>query len=80
MAEQVDTTFREVLYQMSQVNLVRLLPWVLFTVANPITGPVCSMSEALASDMQPIVDAPAGDTNPVFEGSLAPASTSSPAH
>ena len=29
MAEQIDNTFREVISQMSQANLVTLLPWFL---------------------------------------------------
>ena len=66
MAERVDTTFREVLSQMSQVDLVRLLNWFLSITANPGTGPVCSVSKALIKVTQPRADASAGDTTPEF--------------
>ena len=59
MAAQVDTTFREVLSQMSQANSVRLLHWFLSAAANPSAGPNHSVSEALATVIQPRVDAPA---------------------
>ena len=80
MAEQVDTTFREVPSQMSQADSVRLLPWFLSTTANPSTGAICSVSEALTTVMQPKADAPTYDTTLEFEGITALASTSSPAH
>ena len=40
MTKQVDTTFREVLSQMSEANLVRLLPWFLSATANSTAGPI----------------------------------------
>ena len=79
MDKQVDTTFREVLSQMRQGDLVMLLPRFLSTTANPSTGPVCFISEALASVAQLRVDAPAGNITPGFEGSPVPASMNSPA-
>ena len=78
MAEQVDTTFREVLSQMSQADLVRLLPWFLSATANPSAGPICSISEAFTTFMQSRADVPADNTTPGFEGSPAPASMNSP--
>ena len=45
MAEQGDISFREVLSQVSQANLVRLLPWFLFSAANPGAVPIYSVSE-----------------------------------
>ena len=80
MAEQVDTTLREVLSQMSQANLVRLFPWFLSATANPSAGPICSVSEALATVMQPRMDAPADNTTSGFEGYLAPVSMCSPVY
>ena len=80
MAEQVNTTIREVLPQMSQADLVRLLPWFLSIVASSSAGPKCSVSEALAAIMQPRADAPMEDTTPEFEGTTALVSISSPTH
>ena len=77
MAEQGDTTFREVLSQVSQANLVRLLPWFLFTTASPGAVPLCSVSETLTTIMQSGADAPV-DTTPEFKGSQVLASTSIP--
>ena len=68
MAEQMDTNFREVLSQMSQANLVRLLPQFLSTAAKSIAGPTCSVSEALTSA-----------TTSELEGTAASVSMSSPA-
>ena len=79
IAEQGDTTFREVLSQVSQANLVRLLPWFLFTAANPGAVPICCVSETLTTIMQPGVDAPV-DTSSEFESSQAQASMSNPVH
>ena len=45
----MDITFREVLSQMSQADLVRLLPWLLSATAKSRAGPKCSMSEAFTS-------------------------------
>ena len=69
MAKQMDTTFREVLSQMSQVNLVRLLPWFLSATAKSSAGSTCSVSEALTSV-----------TTSELEGTTAPVLMSSPAH
>ena len=79
-AQQVDTTFREVLPQMSQANSVRLLPWFLSAAANPCTGPVCSVTEVLTTVAQPGADVPADNTTLGFEGSMVPASMTSAAH
>ena len=68
MAEQMDTTFRKVLSQVSQADLVRLLPWFLSVTAKSGAGPTCSVSEALTSI-----------TTSELEGTTAPASTRSPA-
>ena len=43
MAEQMDTTFREVLSQMSQADLVRLLPWYLSVTAKSGAALTCSV-------------------------------------
>ena len=51
MWKQLDTTFREVLSQVSPTNLVRLLPWCLSTAANPCAVPVCSVGEVLTTSM-----------------------------
>ena len=80
MAEQMDTTFREVLSQMSQANSVRLLPWFLPTTAKSSAGPVHSVSEALTTIMQPRADTPMDDTTPELKGTTALACTSSPAY
>ena len=40
VAEQVDTTFREVPSQMSQADSMRLLSWFLSATVNPSAGPV----------------------------------------
>ena len=53
MAEHMDTAFREVLSQMNQADLVRLLPCFLSIAANPSAGPICSVSEALTTVVQP---------------------------
>ena len=68
-AEQMDTTFREVLSQMSQANSVRLLPWSLSTSAMSSAGPTHSVIEALTSI-----------TTSELEGTTAPVLMSSPAH
>ena len=68
-AEQMDTTFREVLSQMSQADLVKFLPWFLSATAKYATGPTCSVSEALTSI-----------TTSELKGTTALASMSSPAH
>ena len=39
MAEQMDTTFREVLSQMIQSDVVRLLPWFLSAAASLVLVP-----------------------------------------
>ena len=52
MAEQMDTTSRGVLSQLSQANSVRLLPWFLSTAAQSGAGPICSVSKALTSELQ----------------------------
>ena len=79
MAEQVNTTFKEVLSQISQAHLVRLLPWFLSATTSPGAGPVCSVIEALTTVMQPKADASVYNTTWEFKGSTAPASMSSPA-
>ena len=79
MAEQGDTTFREVLSQVSQANLVRLLPWFLFTAANPGAVPIYYMSETLTTVVQPGADASV-DTTPEFKSSQVLASMISPVH
>ena len=68
--EQVDTTLREILSQMSQADWVRLLPWFLCATAHPGTGPLHYVSEALTTVMQPKADAPVDDTTLEFKGSL----------
>ena len=45
----MDTTFREVLSQMSQTDSVRLLLWFLSAAAMSGAGPTCSVSEVLTS-------------------------------
>ena len=47
MAEQIDTSIREVLSEMSQANSVRLLPWFLSTAAKPGVGSTHSVDEVL---------------------------------
>ena len=79
MTQQVDTNFREVLSQMSQANLVRLFPWFLSAMASSTAGPLCSVSEAFTTSMQPRVDAPMEDITPELKDTTAPASMSSPA-
>ena len=69
MAEQMDTTFREVLPQLSQTYAVRLLPWFLSATAKSGAGPSHSLSEALTAI-----------TTSELQGTTAPASMSSPAH
>ena len=71
MTEQVDITFREVLYQMGQVNLVRVPPWFLSIATKPRVDLICPV-------MQQRVDASVADTTPEIKGSQAPTSTSSP--
>ena len=68
MAEQMDTTFRKVLSQRSQADLVKLLPWFLSNADISSADPTCSVSEALTSI-----------TMWQFEGTASPASMSSPA-
>ena len=80
MAKQIDTTFREVLSQLSQADSVRLLPWFLSAAAKSNVVPACSMSEALTTAMQPRADTPMDDTNPELEGTTALAPISSPVH
>ena len=63
---------------MNQAIWLWLLPRFISTTANPSTGPVWSVSEALTSVMQPRADAPADNTTPGFKGSLTPASMSIP--
>ena len=67
MAEHMDTTFQDTLFQMSQANLVRLLPWFLSATTKSGAGPTCSVSEALTSV-----------TTSELEGTTAPASTGQP--
>ena len=64
--EQVDTTFKEVLSQMSQADLVRLLPWFLSVTASSHAGPTHSVSEALTTIVQWMPDAPTDGTTPKF--------------
>ena len=68
LAEQGYTTFNEVLSQVSQADLARLLTWFLSTTANPGAVPIYSVSGTLTTGMQPEVDAQADDTTPEFEG------------
>ena len=70
MAEQMDTTFREVLSQMSQANLARLLPWFLSAAAKSSVGPMHSVSEALTAIMQPRTDTPTDETTPRLKRTL----------
>ena len=58
LAEEMDTTFREVLSQISQADLVRLFPWFLSTTAKSSTGPICSVSEALTAITTSELEAP----------------------
>ena len=55
-------------------------PWVLSAAANSSGSPICSVSEALTTVVQPRADAPTDDTTPAFEGTTVPASMSSLAH
>ena len=49
MAEQMDAPFTEVLSQVSQADLMRLLPWFLSATAKSGADPTCSVSKALTS-------------------------------
>ena len=56
--EQLDTTFREVLSQVSPADLVRLLIWLLSTADNPCAVLTCSVGEVLAATMQSWAEVP----------------------
>ena len=68
MAKEMYTTFSEVLSQMRQTDLVRLLPLFLSTAAKSSAGPARSVSEALTAV-----------THAELKGTTASVSTSSPA-
>ena len=69
MAEQMDNTFREALSQMSQTDMVKLLPWFFSAIARSGAGPTCSVSEALTAV-----------TTSELQGTTTPLSMRSPAH
>ena len=73
----MDTTFREVLSQLSQADLVRLLPCFPSASAKPSMDITHMVSETLTTVMQQRVDAPM-DTPPEPEGTTALVFMSSP--
>ena len=80
MAEEVDFTFCKVFSGISSAKSVRLIPSHIFTTANPDVIPVHQLSEALATAVQPGVDAPVVTPAPGSKGSQALAPMSSLAH
>ena len=64
MWEQLDTTFREALSQVSPANSVRLLTWLLSIADNPCAVPTCSMGEVLVATVQPWAEVPPDDAGP----------------
>ena len=74
----MDTSFRDVLSQLSQADSVRPLPWFLSASARSSVGPTHVVSETLTTIMQPRADA-FMDTTPEPEGTTALVPPSSPA-
>ena len=58
--EQFTITFREVLFQVSPVDSLRLLTWFFSTADNPVVVPTHSIGEVLTAALQPKMEAFAG--------------------
>ena len=80
MAKEVNATFHEVFSDISLADLVRLIPWYIYTTASHDVIPVHHLGKALATAMQPGVDGPAVTLAPGSEDPQVLAPMSSPAH